>query len=137
MRRRGNGNAKKSASRPASLKTILLIAIIDIVFSLDSVITAVGMVDSSAVMVTAMVHRDGRDAGLRRADQSRFVDKHPTIKVLALSFLILIGVLLVAEGLGQHIDKGYVYFAMAFAVVIELINMKLRPGSLAEAVADG
>ena len=106
-------------------KTIVTIAVIDIVFSLDSVITAVGMVEQLWVMVVAMVIAmlvmlwfSGPIA--------RFVDKHPTVKVLALSFLILIGVMLVAEGLGQHIDKGYIYFAMAFAVGIEMINMRLR-----------
>jgi predicted tellurium resistance membrane protein TerC len=105
--------------------TIVTIAIIDIVFSLDSVITAVGMVEQVWVMMVAMViamlvmlYFAGPIAD--------FVDRHPTIKVLALSFLILIGVMLVAEGLGQHIDKGYIYVAMAFAVIVELINMKLR-----------
>jgi predicted tellurium resistance membrane protein TerC len=105
--------------------TIVTIAIIDIVFSLDSVITAVGMVEQVWVMMVAMVlamlvmlYFSGPIAD--------FVDRHPTIKVLALSFLILIGVMLVAEGLGQHIDKGYIYVAMAFALVVELVNMKLR-----------
>ena len=98
---------------------------IDIVFSLDSVITAVGMVEQVWVMMVAMVlamlvmlYFAGPIAD--------FVDRHPTIKVLALSFLILIGVMLVAEGLGQHIDKGYIYVAMGFALVVELINMRLR-----------
>ncbi len=106
-------------------KTIVMIAIIDIVFSLDSVITAVGMVDQVWVMIVAMVlamlvmlYFAGPIAD--------FVDKHPTIKVLALAFLILIGVMLVAEGLGQHMDKGYIYAAMAFSLVVEMVNMKLR-----------
>jgi predicted tellurium resistance membrane protein TerC len=106
-------------------KVIVTIAIIDIVFSLDSVITAIGMVDELWVMVTAMVI--AMLVMLYFAEPiSRFVDKHPTIKVLALAFLILIGVMLVAEGLGQHMDKGYIYSAMAFAVVVEMINMRLR-----------
>ena len=105
---------------------IVQIAIIDIVFSLDSVITAVGMVDQLWVMVTAMII--AVIIMLAFAEPiSRFVEKYPTVKVLALSFLILIGVLLVAEGLGQHIDKGYIYFAMAFAVLVEFINTRLRP----------
>ncbi len=115
--------AKKAASFAS---VIVQIAIIDIVFSLDSVITAVGMVDQLWVMVTAMVI--AVLIMLVFAEPiSRFVEKYPTVKVLALSFLILIGVLLVAEGLGQHIDKGYIYFAMAFAVLVEFINTRLRP----------
>ncbi|MCI0700875.1 MAG: TerC family protein [Planctomycetia bacterium] len=105
--------------------TIVTIAVIDIVFSLDSVITAIGMVEQLWVMITAviiamivMLYFAGPIA--------EFVDRHPTIKVLALAFLILIGVMLVAEGLGQHIDKGYIYAAMAFSLVVEMINMKLR-----------
>ncbi len=105
---------------------IVQIAIIDIVFSLDSVITAVGMVDQLWVMITAMVIAV-LIMLLFAEPISRFVEKYPTVKVLALSFLVLIGVLLVAEGLGQHIDKGYIYFAMAFAVLVEFINTRLRP----------
>jgi predicted tellurium resistance membrane protein TerC len=131
------GDHSKKIRKPAGfVKTILLIAVIDIVFSLDSVITAVGMVETLWVMVAAMVLAMGVML-LFAEPVSRFVERYPTVKVLALSFLILIGVLLVAEGLGQHIDKGYVYFAMAFAVGIEFINMSLRPKPLAEAVADG
>jgi predicted tellurium resistance membrane protein TerC len=113
-------------AKPATFGwTILSIAVIDIVFSLDSVITAVGMVEEVWVMITAMVI--AMLVMLYFAKQiGDFVDKHPTVKVLALSFLILIGVMLVAEGLGQHIDKGYIYAAMAFAVVVEMINMQLR-----------
>jgi predicted tellurium resistance membrane protein TerC len=106
-------------------KTIVTIAVIDIVFSLDSVITAVGMVEQVWVMIVAMVL--AMLVMLYFAGSiAHFVDRHPTIKVLALSFLILIGVMLVAEGFGQHIDKGYIYAAMAFALVVEMINMKLR-----------
>jgi predicted tellurium resistance membrane protein TerC len=105
---------------------IIQIAIIDIIFSLDSVITAVGMVDDLWVMVTAVIVAVG--IMLVFAEPiSAFVDKNPTVKLLALSFLILIGVLLLAESLGQHVDKGYIYFAMGFAVVIELLNIRMRP----------
>jgi len=105
--------------------TIVTIAVIDIVFSLDSVITAIGMVEQVWVMVIAMVI--AMLVMLYFAGPiGRFVEKHPTVKILALSFLILIGVMLVAEGLGQHIDKGYIYAAMAFAVVVEMINMQIR-----------
>ena len=121
-----DGQPSPAPARPVSFaRTILTIAVIDIVFSLDSVITAVGMVDTLWVMIVAMVlamlvmlYFAGPIAD--------FVDRHPTVKVLALAFLILIGVMLVAEGLGQHMDKGYIYAAMAFSVVVEMINMKLR-----------
>jgi predicted tellurium resistance membrane protein TerC len=113
---------KKTASFAS---VIFQIALIDIVFSLDSVITAVGMVEDVWVMVVAMVI--AMIVMLIFAGPiSNFVAKNPAIKVLALSFLILIGVLLIAESLGQHIDKGYIYFAMAFAVAIEFINRRLR-----------
>jgi predicted tellurium resistance membrane protein TerC len=123
---------KPKAQAVASFaKVIVQIAIIDIVFSLDSVITAVGMVDSLPVMVAAMVI--AMLVMLAFAGPiSNFVDKYPTVKVLALSFLILIGVLLVAEGLGQHIDKAYVYFAMAFGVGVEMVNIFLRPKGVPE-----
>jgi len=116
------------SSRPVSFaRTIFTIAVIDIVFSLDSVITAVGMVDADQVwvMVTAMVIAMLVMLWFS-GPISRFVEKHPTVKVLALAFLILIGVMLVAEGLGQHLNKGYIYFAMAFGVGVEMVNMKLR-----------
>lgn len=128
--------SRKPQKAVSFAKIIVQIAIIDIIFSLDSVITAVGMVDTLWVMIAAMVIAmlvmlwfSGPIAN--------FVDQYPTIKVLALSFLILIGVLLVAEGLGQHIDKGYVYFAMAFAVGVELFNIVLQPRGVPALVADG
>jgi len=126
---------KVTAPRQTSsfAKIILQIAIIDIVFSLDSVITAVGMVDTLWVMVVAMVIAM-LVMLLFAGPISRVVETYPTIKVLALSFLILIGALLVAEGMGQHMDKGYVYFAMAFAVGIELVNLWLRPKGVARYV---
>jgi predicted tellurium resistance membrane protein TerC len=101
------------------------IAILDVVFSLDSVITAVGLANDVAVMIIAIVIAVivmMFSAGVIGA----FVDKHPTIKMLALSFLVLIGVTLIAEGLGLHVPKGYIYFAMAFSVGVELLNMKVR-----------
>ncbi|GAA4050588.1 TerC family protein [Nonomuraea soli] len=107
---------------------IVQIMILDVVFSLDSVITAVGMVDELGVMVAAvivavlvMLFASG--------PISRFVDKHPTIKMLALSFLVLIGVMLIAEGFGQHVPKGYIYFAMAFSLIVELLNIRVRSRS--------
>lgn len=101
------------------------IAILDIVFSLDSVITAIGMAQDLWVMVAAMIIAVGVML-IFAAPLSNFVHRHPTIKVLALSFLILIGVLLVVEGTGHHLEKGYVYFAMGFSVVVELINLRVR-----------
>jgi predicted tellurium resistance membrane protein TerC len=105
--------------------TLVQIAVIDIVFSLDSVITAVGMANDIAVMVLAIVIAVGVMMFAARPIGD-FVDAHPTIKMLALSFLILIGVALVGEGFGMHIPKGYIYFAMAFSVVVEMLNLRLR-----------
>lgn len=102
---------------------IAQIVVIDLVFSLDSVITAVGMAREVAVMVAAIVISVGVMMYFAGA-VSEFVEKHPTIKVLALSFLLLIGVMLTAEGLGRHIEKGYIYFAMSFSLVVEMINLR-------------
>lgn len=105
--------------------TVFQIMLLDIVFSLDSVITAVGMVDEIEIMVIAVIVAvavmliGARPIGM-------FVNRHPSMKILALSFLLLIGVLLTAEGFGQHISKGYVYFAMGFSVAIEILNMRFR-----------
>ncbi len=107
---------------------ILQILVLDVIFSLDSVITAIGMANDISIMVTAVVIAVGFMmcfAGII----SNFVDRHPTLKMLALSFLILIGVTLVAEGFGQHVPKGYVYFAMAFSVGVEMLNLRLRRGA--------
>jgi predicted tellurium resistance membrane protein TerC len=104
---------------------IAQIAVIDIVFSLDSVITAVGMVDEVSIMVIAIVLAVGVML-FAAGPIGAFVDRHPTIKMLALSFLILVGVALIGEGWGLHIPKGYIYFAMAFAVGVELLNLRLR-----------
>ena len=107
---------------------ILQIVMLDIVFSLDSVITAVGMVKEIGVMIAAVVI--AMIIMVLFVNQiSAFVDRHPTIKMLALSFLILIGTMLVAEGLHQHINKGYIYFAMFFALGVEMLNLRLRTRS--------
>jgi predicted tellurium resistance membrane protein TerC len=104
---------------------VFQIALLDIVFSLDSVITAVGMSGEIIIMVAAVVA--AVLVMMLFADAiSHFVSRHPTIQMLALSFLILIGVFLVAEGLGKHIDRGYIYFAMAFSLLVEVLNMRVR-----------
>jgi predicted tellurium resistance membrane protein TerC len=121
------GGEGEASSRPApSFAGVLIqIMLLDIVFSLDSVITAVGMVDEIGVMIAAVVVAIGFMMAFS-GPISGFVSRHPTIKMLALSFLILIGVALIAEGLDQHIPKGYIYFAMAFSVGVELLNLRMR-----------
>jgi predicted tellurium resistance membrane protein TerC len=131
---------RASARVAASFASVIIqIMLLDIVFSLDSVITAVGMVDEIFIMVTAvivaafvMIYTAGPLGG--------FVERHPTIKMLALSFLLLIGMSLLAEGLGQHVSKGYIYFAMGFSVFVEMLNLRLRaraaPMQLREAYVD-
>jgi predicted tellurium resistance membrane protein TerC len=99
--------------------------LLDIVFSLDSVITAVGMVSQVGVMIAAVVVAVGFMMVFARP-VSDFVHRHPTVKILALSFLLMIGLMLVAEGFHQHIPKGYVYFAMAFSVFVEMLNIRQR-----------
>jgi predicted tellurium resistance membrane protein TerC len=118
----GHASAKVVTSFNAVIVQILLL---DIVFSLDSVITAVGMADDVAVMIVAVIIAVGVML-LSAGGISNFVERHPTVKMLALSFLLLIGVSLVAEGLDQHIPKGYIYFAMAFSVFVEMINLRVR-----------
>jgi predicted tellurium resistance membrane protein TerC len=113
--------------------TFLMILLLDIVFSLDSVITAVGMANQITIMVLAMVI--SMVVMLYFAKKiGHFVDEHPTVKILALAFLILIGVMLVMEGMGQHIDKGYIYFAMFFSLGVELINMRARKKKLLNSI---
>ena len=110
---------------PSMRAVVFQIMLIDIVFSLDSVITAVGMVDHVSIMVAANVV--ALAIMLASANGiANFVDRHPTVKMLALSFLVLIGTNLVAEGFGQHIPKGYTYFAMGFSIAVEMLNMRLR-----------
>jgi len=121
----------ESASGPvkATLGAVLVqIVLLDIVFSLDSVITAVGMVDQIPVMIAAVMLSVGMMMFFA-GPLNNFVHRHPTIKMLALSFLLLIGFTLCAEGLGHHIPKGYIYFAMAFSVMVEMFNIKARGSS--------
>jgi predicted tellurium resistance membrane protein TerC len=118
----GHGSARVAASFVGIIIQILLL---DIVFSLDSVITAVGMADDLAVMVLAVIVAVGVML-LSAGAISDFVEHHPTIKMLALSFLLLIGVSLIGEGLDQHIPKGYIYFAMGFSIFVEMINLRVR-----------
>jgi predicted tellurium resistance membrane protein TerC len=119
----GHSNPKGAVAGFAGV--IIQIMFLDIIFSLDSVITAVGMAQHLAVMITAVILAMG--VMLMAAGAiSDFVNRHPTLKMLALSFLILIGVTLVAEGTGMHVPKGYVYFAMAFSFGVEMLNLKLR-----------
>ncbi|QIN80776.1 TerC family protein [Rubrobacter marinus] len=115
-----------SARVKATFGSVLIqIVILDMVFSLDSVITAVGMVDQVSVMIAAVVVSIG--VMLVSAEAvSGFVSRHPTVKMLALSFLLLIGFSLLLEGFGQHVPKGYIYFAMGFAVLVELLNLRVR-----------
>jgi predicted tellurium resistance membrane protein TerC len=111
--------------RPSFASVIAQITVLDIVFSLDSVITAVGMADEITIMVTAVILAVGVMM-LSAGPISSFVNRHPTVKVLALSFLLLIGMSLVGEGLGLHIPKGYIYFAICFSVFVEVINLRVR-----------
>ena len=110
---------------PSFASVITQILILDLVFSLDSVITAVGMVDEIAVMIAAVVVAV-LVMLVAAGPISRFVERHPTVKILALSFLLLIGVTLILEGLEQHIPKGYIYFAMAFSLFVELLNLRAK-----------
>jgi predicted tellurium resistance membrane protein TerC len=115
-----------SARRAASFASVLVqIALLDIVFSLDSVITAVGMVDEVAVMIAAVIV-SVLIMMVAAEPISTFVNRHPTVKILALSFLLLIGLSLLLEGFDHHIPKGYIYFAMGFSVFVEMINLRVR-----------
>ena len=116
----------QSVRVPSSfIGTLIQIALLDIIFSLDSVITAIGMVNQLGIMVTAVVIAV-LFMMLSAGSISNFVESHPTITVLALSFLLLIGVALIADGLDLHIPKGYIYFAMAFSVFVEMLNLRMR-----------
>jgi predicted tellurium resistance membrane protein TerC len=121
----GHSSAKVAASFGAVIFQIMLL---DIVFSLDSVITAVGMADDLSIMVAAVVIAVGVMM-LSAGTISEFVNRHPTVKVLALSFLLLIGLSLIGEGFDLHIPKGYIYFAMGFSVFVEMINLRVRKGT--------
>ncbi len=114
-----------SAVRNTFFSVILQIMLIDLVFSLDSIITAVGMVDRVEIMIAAVIASVGMMMVFARAI-GEFVSNHPSIKMLALSFLVVVGVVLIAEGFEHHIPKGYIYFAMAFSVVVEMLNIHFR-----------
>ena len=122
----GGPRKVEGSGRSAVFGWVLVqILLLDVVFSLDSVITAVGMANDVAVMITAMVV--AMLVMLVSAGAvSGFVERHPSVKILALAFLLLIGVMLVAEGMGSHVSKGYVYFAMAFSLFVEMLNMRYR-----------
>jgi predicted tellurium resistance membrane protein TerC len=120
-----DGHATGGGKRASFRSTIIQILLLDIVFSLDSVITAVGMADKLWVMIAAVIIALGVMLAFAGAI-SDFVNRHPTLKMLALSFLILIGVMLVGDSLGHHIPKGYIYFSMAFAFGVEMLNLRLR-----------
>lgn len=124
----GEEHANANAKQMKFGQVIVQILLLDIVFSLDSVITAVGMADHVEIMIAAVVVSVGVML-LASEAISRFVNSHPTVKMLALSFLLLIGVSLIAESFDQHIPKGYIYFAMAFSVFIEVLNLKVKARS--------
>lgn len=121
----GEEGAASAKVQATFVSVVVQILLLDIVFSLDSVITAVGMVNNLSVMVTAVVISVAFMM-VFSGPIGDFVERHPTVKMLALSFLLLIGVVLIADGFGQHISKGYVYFAIAFSVFVEMLNLRLR-----------
>jgi predicted tellurium resistance membrane protein TerC len=121
----GHEETAASPARGAFMLVLIQILLIDIVFSLDSVITAVGMANDLAIMIIAMV-LSMLVMLVSAGAVSEFVNRHPSVKILALSFLLLIGVMLVGEGLGTHVSKGYIYFAMAFSLLVEMLNLRYR-----------
>ena len=121
----GAGEERTAKAFAGFAATIAQIALIDIIFSLDSVITAVGLANDVAVMIIAIIAAVGVMMFASKAI-GEFVDRHPTIKVLALSFLVVIGVALIAEGFDWHVPRGYIYFAMAFSTVVEMLNIRIR-----------
>ncbi len=121
----GEEGHASSAVRATFGAVILQIMIVDLVFSLDSIITAVGMVDEIAVMIAAVIASVALMMVFAGAI-GRFVSAHPSIKMLALSFLVVVGVVLIAEGFDHHVPKGYVYFAMAFSLGVEMLNIRMR-----------
>jgi len=124
----GAEGAHGSNAKSTLLSVILQIMVIDMVFSLDSIITAVGMVEQVEIMIAAVVSSVGLMMLFARGI-GEFVSNHPTIKMLALSFLVVVGVVLIAEGFEHHIPKGYIYFAMAFSLGVEMLNIRLRKKS--------
>ena len=121
----GEEGHASSAVKATFGAVILQIMVVDVVFSLDSIITAVGMVDELAVMITAVIASVGLMM-LFAGAIGRVVSEHPTIKMLALSFLVVVGVVLIAEGFDHHVPKGYIYFAMAFSIMVEMLNIRMR-----------
>jgi predicted tellurium resistance membrane protein TerC len=121
----GEEGHSSSAVKATFTSVILQIMVIDLVFSLDSIITAVGMVENIAVMIAAVVASVGLMM-LFAGAIGRFVSDHPSIKMLALSFLVAVGVVLIAEGFGHHVPKGYIYFAMAFSLTVEMLNIRMH-----------
>jgi predicted tellurium resistance membrane protein TerC len=121
----GEEGHASTTGRTTLAHVILQIMVVDLVFSLDSIITAVGMVDEVAIMIAAVISSVGLMMVFASAI-GRFVSNHPSIKMLALTFLVVVGVVLMAEGFGHHIPKGYIYFAMAFSVIVELLNIRFR-----------
>ncbi len=124
----GDSHSGKKTKATTLSSAIFQIVLLDLVFSLDSVITAVGMVDQISIMIAAVVASMAVML-VFAGSISDFVGRHPTIKMLAMSFLILIGVMLVAESVGQHIQRGYIYFAMAFSLVVEMLNLRAHKTS--------
>jgi len=125
----GEEGHASTAVKATFTAVILQIMVVDMVFSLDSIITAVGMVDELAVMIAAVVASVGMMM-LFAGAIGRFVSDHPTVKMLALSFLVVVGVVLIAEGFDHHVPKGYVYFAMAFSIGVEMLNIRVRRRSV-------
>ena len=121
----GDEGHDSTRGKSSFISVITQILLLDVVFSLDSVITAVGMVDEIGIMIAAVVVAVVFMMAFS-GPISNFVDRHPTVKMLALSFLLLIGMTLIADGFDRHIPKGYIYFAMAFSVFVEMLNLKLR-----------
>jgi len=117
--------SSSAARRSVFISVLIQVLLLDIVFSLDSVITAIGMAQHLPIMITAMVLAM-LVMLVSASTVSDFVERHPSIKMLALAFLLLIGVVLVAEGMGSHVDKGYIYFAMAFSLFVEMLNLRYR-----------
>ena len=124
----GEEGQSSARVRPSFAAVLTQIVLLDIIFSLDSVITAVGMADEITIMITAVILAV-IVMMVSAGPISAFVNRHPTVKVLALSFLLLIGIALVGDGLGMHIPKGYIYFAMGFSVFVEMINLRVRRGA--------
>ena len=132
----GHEEAAAVAARGAFMLVLIQILLIDIVFSLDSVITAVGMANDLAIMIIAMV-LSMLVMLVSAGAVSDFVNRHPSVKILALSFLLLIGVMLVGEGFGTHVNKAYIYFAMAFSLLVEMLNLRYRKKRPAPPVKTG